>query len=72
MPGDSIIQITGLAWRQGPYNCPTGATAPPLIQYTVITVDQPSLTYALALSEDINRNSLAPEIGLTVPINARF
>lgn len=70
VPPDSILQFTGLAMELRSYTCPQSSLA--FGQYVVITVDQPSMSYALAISDERTRDNPAPEIGITIPMNVRF
>ncbi len=71
VPPDTILQFTGFA--KGANTCAATATTPNWLRYTVITVDQPSMTYAVTLSETRNVvPGLAPEIGIAIPVNARY
>jgi hypothetical protein len=69
VPSDTLMQFTG--FNTGPNACsPTGATAS-WLRYTIITVDQPSMTYVIALSE--KRDDLGiPQIGIAVPANVSY
>ena len=67
VPPDTMMQFTGFA--KGANTCAPSGTTPNWLRYTVITVDQPSMTYAIALSD--TRDALTtPEV--VVPSNVRY
>jgi hypothetical protein len=71
VPPDTLIQVTG--FHLGANTCAAFGTTFNWLRYTVVTVDQPSFTFATVLSERLNAiPGLAPEVGLAVPFNARY
>jgi hypothetical protein len=71
---DTIVQVTGLhnGSNIAPA-CGTSATVAPWLRYTVVSVDEPSMTFATVVGESLNAiPGLAPEIGLGIPTNARY
>ena len=71
VPPDALIQVGGL--RKGLDTCLSNPTTQGWLRYTVVTVDQPSMTFATAISGQLNTTSgLAPEVGLGIPSNARY
>lgn len=71
VPPDALIQVGGL--RKGPDTCLANPTTQGWLRYTVVTVDQPSMTFVTVLSGELNIvPGLAPEIGMGIPTNARY
>ena len=74
VPPDTIVQVTGL--RKGSnFSPPCGPNAAIFdwLRYTVITVDEPSMTFATVVGGSLNAiPGLAPEVGLGIPTNARY
>jgi hypothetical protein len=71
VPPDTLIQAGAL--RKGPDTCLANPTTQGWLRYTVVTVDQPSMTFATVISGQLNLTpGLAPEVGLGAPANARF
>jgi hypothetical protein len=71
IPPDSLVQFAG--FRKGLNICGSNASTFNWLRYTVITVDEPSMTFATALSGELNViPGLAPEVGIGIPGNARY
>jgi hypothetical protein len=69
IPPDTVVQTGNL--EKGEDIC--SAPGPQWIRYTTVTVDQSSMTFASSLTErDNGFLGLAPQNGLTVPINTAF
>jgi hypothetical protein len=66
---NTVIQIGNL--QKGDDTC--SALGPEWMRYTTVTVDQPSMTFASALTElDNGFLGLAPQNGLSVPMSTTF
>ncbi|HEV7426396.1 MAG TPA: hypothetical protein VGQ46_08505 [Thermoanaerobaculia bacterium] len=71
IPADTVLQVTGL--QQGHSFCSGTPATQVWLQYTVVTVDQPSMTFTSVISGQLNTvPGLAPEVGLGTPFNARY
>lgn len=71
VPPDALVQITG--FQKGLNTCGSDPSTYNWLRYTVVTVDQPSMTFAASLSGELNTiPGLAPEVGIGIPTNARF
>jgi hypothetical protein len=69
VPPDTLLQFGNLS--EGGQGC--SKEGPQWMRYTTITVDQPSMTYASALTEHDNGYlGIAPQNGLTVPMSTTF
>ncbi|MDQ3282726.1 MAG: hypothetical protein M3Q69_15090 [Acidobacteriota bacterium] len=60
IPPDSLVQVTALP----PLPCDTASLVEPHVTYAVVTVDQPSVSYAVALS---NTNAPVVTVGVGTP-----
>lgn len=71
IPPDSLEQFTN--FRKGPnVGCSAGMSYN-VGRYTLVTVDQPSMTFATVLGHGLNViPGIAPEVGLGMPSSARF
>jgi hypothetical protein len=71
VPPDTLVQVAGL--QPGLNTCAPFATTFTWLRYTVVTVDQPSMTFVSAVSERLNIiPGLAPEVGLGISGNVRY
>ncbi len=71
VPPDTLVQFAG--FQKGADTCGSDATTFRWMRYTVITVDEPSMTFATSLSGELNViPGLAPEVGIGIPTNARY
>jgi hypothetical protein len=71
VPADTLIQITGL--QVGVSTCAPFGTTYRWLRYTVVTVDQPSMTFTTVLSDRLNPTpGLAPEVQLGAPVSVRY
>jgi hypothetical protein len=71
IPADTVLQVTGL--QNGLSVCSGTPATQDWLRYTVVTVDQPSMTFTSVISGQLNTiPGLAPEVGLGTPFNARY
>lgn len=73
VPAASVVQFNGFQKGPNVVGCSTSPFTYNYGRYTVVRVDQPSVTFVTVIGNELNLiPGISPEVGLGMPTNARF